>query len=68
MVNHVGQHRRHALPVGRGAAVVLCWIAVVAVAPRPHPSAALLARSVAATALSQLGWWTAVVLGFLNSR
>ncbi|WP_436523195.1 hypothetical protein [Actinoplanes sp. HUAS TT8] len=34
----------------------------------PTPSTALLARAAAATLISQLAWWTAVVLGYLNSR
>jgi hypothetical protein len=37
-------------------------------APEMARRPGLLARSVVATGLSQLGWWTAVVVGFLNSR
>ncbi|WP_203739927.1 hypothetical protein [Actinoplanes cyaneus] len=32
------------------------------------PPTALLIRSAIATVISQLAWWTAVVLGYLNSR
>jgi hypothetical protein len=34
----------------------------------PEPPTALLLRSAAATLISQLAWWTAVVVGYLNSR
>lgn len=34
----------------------------------PKPPPALLLRSALATAISQAAWWTAVVLGYLNSR
>lgn len=34
----------------------------------PAPPAALLVRSVLATAVSQAAWWTAVVAGFLTAR
>ncbi|KUL34277.1 hypothetical protein [Actinoplanes awajinensis] len=34
----------------------------------PEPPRALLARSAAVTVLSQLAWWTALVLGYLTSR
>ncbi|MET3430103.1 hypothetical protein BJ973_009315 [Actinoplanes tereljensis] len=35
---------------------------------RPDLPVRLVVRAVAATAISQLAWWTAVVLGFLNTR
>ncbi|MFG1603543.1 hypothetical protein [Actinoplanes sp. NPDC049265] len=46
------------------------WAAALLTALDRHtdPPAVLLARSLAATLVSQLGWWTALVLGFLTSR
>ncbi|MEU4235902.1 hypothetical protein [Actinoplanes sp. NPDC026619] len=38
MVTEAGRHRRPASPVWRGGLVVACWLAVVAGAPRQHPS------------------------------
>jgi hypothetical protein len=34
----------------------------------PGPPAPLLARSAAATLVSQAGWWTALIVGYLTSR
>ncbi len=34
----------------------------------PTPPTALLTRATAATLISQIAWWTAVILGYLNSR
>ncbi|GIM96608.1 hypothetical protein [Paractinoplanes toevensis] len=34
----------------------------------PDPPVRPLVRAVAATGVSQLAWWTAVILGFLNTR
>jgi hypothetical protein len=37
-------------------------------ARHPVPPTSLLVRSGIATMISQAGWWTALVLGYLNSR